>query len=122
MINFTANDTYEYSDLNRVETSIQEASEQFLASGFPNTIITPKLNWSISSLPIVADFNRIEENFKNLDIPETFEQKSWYERRPFDYNDANRWEYQSELITLLKNNIRRTWPVCGAAVCGNGGL
>lgn len=118
---YTAESTFEYTDMNRIENLIADIYEQFVKSGLVKKgAITeePVTTWTMYSLPLISDFNRIETNFKKLDIAGTFSNETWYEAKVFDYTDANRYKAKEEELSKLAQNIKDETDYCGCKICG----
>lgn len=116
---FTKDDTYEVSDFNNISNIVYEAYIQFKASNVytGREKIVP-MNLKEETLIITSSFNSIEEDLKLTDISNSFDRKNWIERMIFDYEDANRWERQADILQTFINNIKLTMPRCG---CGRTG-
>lgn len=109
-------DTYEYSDFNRIESTVKAAYSQFRkAMGLydPIETITDR---NISTIFVVEDINRIEKNLKYVDFSKTFERKVWEEGKQFTYDDANRWEQMADLLRRAMAGIQAIR--CGTHRCG----
>lgn len=116
---FTSQSAYECEDMNRVESTIVDAYKQYVKSGYAVSPITEgNRNRTKETLIRVSDFIAIEENLKKLDMFGDFEKKNWFEGRPFDYTDANRYEQMRERLERSVKNIKQLQPVCGNAICG----
>lgn len=115
---FTGLDSYEYSDMNRIEMACRNAYSQFVNSGYVIENIEPCVtNRNAASIIRVSDFQKIERNFRKLDINRKFEYKTWYEGRIFDYTDANRYEKAAELLKSQVDSIQSGWNYCGESIC-----
>jgi len=116
---FTEDSSYEFNDLIRVENNTLSCKTQLDESNITHDLVSEiKTNWTKNSLPVTPDFNRIESNLKALDLPNSFAKKLWIELQPFDFEDANRWEEQSETLLHIVTNIQHNWKRCGNYTCG----
>lgn len=116
---FTSQSTYECEDMNRVESTISDVYKQYVKSGYAiSPIAEGDPHRTKETLIRVSDFNVIEENLKKLDVFGDFEKKNWFEGRPFDYTDANRYEQMRERLEQSVKSIKQLHPVCGTAICG----
>lgn len=116
---FDESKSYEYYNLNRIETSIRNYDLQLTESNIPHgSVLTPRIDWEDESLPVTSDLIRIENNFKNLNFNNKFIKKDWLEIMPFSHSDATRWEQQCEELNAVVDNIQKAWSTCGTIKCG----
>lgn len=109
-------DTYEYSDFNRIESTVKAAYSQFRKAMSLHDPIETITDRDISSIFVVEDINRIEKNLKYVDFSKTFERKVWEEGKQFTYDDANRWEQMADLLRRAMAGIQAIR--CGTHRCG----
>lgn len=109
-------DTYEYSDFNRIESTVKAAYSQFRKAMSLHDPIETITNRDISSIFVVEDINRIEKNLKYVDFSKTFERRVWEEGSQFTYDDANRWEQMADLLRRAMAGIQAIR--CGTHRCG----
>lgn len=109
-------DTYEYSDFNRIESTVKAAYSQFkdaMSLHIPPVCVTDRTIYSIFH---VEDINRIEKNLKYMDFSGTFKQRNWQEGGEFTYEDANRWEQLADLLRRAMAGVQSIR--CGTHRCG----
>ena len=109
-------DTYEYSDFNRIEATIQAAYAQFknaMSLHIPPVCVTDR---TIQSIFVVEDINRIEKNLKYVDFSGTFKQRFWEEGGAYTFEDANRWERMYDLLIKAMAGVQTIR--CGTHRCG----
>lgn len=109
-------DTYEYSDFNRIESTVKAAYSQFRKAMGLHDPIETITDRNISTIFVVEDINRIEKNLKYVDFSKTFERKVWEEGKQFTYDDANRWEQMADLLRRAMAGIQAIR--CGTHRCG----
>lgn len=109
-------DTYEYSDFNRIESTVKAAYSQFKDAMSLHTVPKCITDRTIYSIFQVEDINRIESNLKYLDFSGTFKQRNWAEGGEFTYEDANRWEAMADLLRRAMAGIQSIR--CGTHRCG----
>ena len=109
-------DTYEYSDFNRIESTVKAAYSQFRKAMSLHDPIETITDRDISTIFVVEDINRIEKNLKYVDFSKIFERKVWEEGNQFTYDDANRWEQMADLLRRAMAGIQAIR--CGTHRCG----
>lgn len=125
--NWSSNDYYNATDLNRVENNIEEIANM-INKYFRSISINAIKNRDYTTIEFADSLNRVENNIELLkdnfytpvpwDIPKT----DWKGNNKFDFNDANRLEINLlALFNLVENNINN-FRYCGSYVCGEGGI
>jgi hypothetical protein len=107
---FTENDYYNYTDLNRVASNIQFMADLLRDCGYETDLIPFNQDLTLSSLPYLQVINNLEENLERLrlavpiDPRDYLATRKWYhtddprhDRNP-SFLDANRWEENIELL------------------------
>lgn len=127
-LNWTAEDFYNFYDLNRVERATQIVRNKLALDKGESYNQEYVFNRVASHIEYAHSFNRIEKNiqelatsFKNSDkiLPL---KTDWTFNQPFDFNDANRYEqnlsFMYENIEANLNNL----PYCGQYIVGQEGV
>ncbi|MDJ0305397.1 hypothetical protein [Dehalobacter sp.] len=120
---WTANNYYNYGDLNRVEGNIN-AMVDLINTYASITGLTSITNRDITSFEFYDSLNRIEQNVLALKNA-TFEplgwitpKTDWHTLDPFDYTDANRLESNLLALYIMVNKIKAYLKYCGTYYCG----
>jgi len=126
-LNWNAQNYFNYSDFNRAENNTVYVSALLNAQGYINALNTTITNRTNVNLDFYDSLNRIEANILSLQqslgyVPTGWitPVTAWTYDLPFDYNTANRWEQDVNLIYTTINNIVTEYIYCGAvnAICG----
>lgn len=83
---------YSYTDMNRVESAVQDVSERLYAEGYLATPLTTKTNWNLWSVPTLADMTRYLGNIaaiRNAVTVYPTTPKAPSVNQGFDFNVAN---------------------------------
>ena len=118
---FSLSSKYNYSDLNRVENKIVELHTLVKAynPSLPN--ITSKTNWVNTDFPYLSEIDRIKNNIilLNTYLQITSDRFKHLEtlKRFFDFIEANKLEYNLELIEKALNEIILRY--CGTSYLGD---
>jgi hypothetical protein len=118
--NWTKDDYYNATDLNRVENNTKVIADMLGIA--ISTIITDR---NYTSLEFYDSLNRIEANIEalhTLSMAWTTMKTSWKNdnEQKFNYEDANRLEINLlNLYTILYNNLKAR-KYCGQTICGGG--
>lgn len=123
-IDWDSKDYYNAEDLNRVENNTVEVAN--LLNQLINTKITLEPivnNRNYSSIEFADSLNRVERNLEKVSSVFKLEglkplKTSWIAGDPFDYNDANRYENNLNILYMMSTlNIANTL-YCGTFNCG----
>lgn len=120
--NWTKDDFYNAEDLNRVEANTQYVAE-LIALLLKGLELEPIIvNRDYKTIEFADDLNRVERNLEKLNVLNLKGLKplktNWKVGDPFDYNDANRYENNLNLLyKILKPNINNI-KYCGTFNCG----
>lgn len=126
--NWNSSDSYEYSDLNRVENNLQEVVALISAIGYQVGTYNFILNRTVVDVEYLSSVNRLEDilddiRIKFLTPPTWLSKKSWTVGTIFDYTDANRWESNTIALKELVELIPQSYRYCGTFEAGSeGGL
>lgn len=126
-LNWTSTDSYNATDLNRVENNLQEALTLIASIGYPTGTYTFVTNRTSTGIEYFSSINRIESNIdsvcSNFAIPNTWYKKTWAVGTIFDFNDANRWERTISSLKDFTVLIPQSYRYAGTFVAGSqGGL
>lgn len=143
---------YNYYDVNRLESNMQELATLIQAIGYTTGNYTFVTNRTATDIEYISSINRIEDiledmqskfgvpsftfttldskniKFSDLGVGETFatfdlSKKKWYVGTTFSYLDANRWENLVSLFKYYTEVIPMSYQYCGTFDCGeDGGL
>lgn len=120
---WSALDSYNYSDLNRVENNLQEVLTLIASLGYPTSSYTFVTNRDDSGIEYLSSVNRIESNVdsvcENFATPETWSKKTWIVDTTFSYKDANRWEQTIEALKSFTILIPESYEYCGTFNAGS---
>lgn len=122
--NWTSNDYYNAEDLNRVEANTQFVAEYLESIDYPVQLEEINTSRYIESIDFISDINRVENNIEALrskmDItpPGYGPKKIWTNRMGFNYEDANRYERNLELLYKWAQLIYESYKYCGEFTCG----
>lgn len=123
--NWTANDYYNFADLNRVENNTEYLKDYFLTLGYIPSTSTFVSNRTKESLVYYDDMNRIENNIKALK-DSSYSPLGWITPvtnwvsvyKKFGYVDANRLEGNLSNLKTMMEGIDAELKICGAFTCG----
>ncbi len=128
--NFTANDHYNYIDINRVAGNIQYMADLLRDSGYEIDLLPFEPDFTLSSLPYLQVINNLEDDLERLRLAVPLEPRDYlaarrwyrtddpsYDRNPM-YLDANRWEKNIELLRKILVSLREDWLSCGTFFSG----
>ena len=127
--NWTSNDYYNFEDLNRVESNsvfLAEKLGDYLSRVISLTDVTT--NRTMSRIEFNDQLNRIESNIailaSNFYKPVGWKEvkTTWSANQPFDYNDANRYENNLNLIYTLLMDAINNYKYSGTFAAGEGVL
>lgn len=101
--NWVASESYNYSDINRVENNTLEVHTYLTGIGYALPGITTVTNRTSSSYDLISSINRLENNLdsikNNFVTPPGWQAKqTWTATTSFDENHANRWENNVSLL------------------------
>lgn len=122
-IDWTAQDKYNYYDLNRVENNTLKVyllMKYVLGSPDIESVV---LDRDYSTIEFADSLNRLERNIQTLSNQLKLDgikpsKTNWQVGDPFDYNDANRLETNLAILyPVLLNNLD-TLRYCGTFNCG----
>lgn len=106
--------------INDISKAINSFANKLISYGIRNTKPTDlKQNWKTGDMPVVVDFNSIENNLETLDVPKVFEKRTFYEGCVFDYTDANRYIAMCNTFDMLSRNVENDWKRCGMILGGD---
>ena len=110
--------TFNYTDLNRIETKQEELKNLFNDMGYWNTSITNKA-WGENDIFNVNEFQRILNN-TNVLRNAFFVYKSTPNTPPvsYHYNDINALEKILHDLDVMINDIKSNYRECGTFECG----
>ena len=110
--------TFNYTDLNRIETKQEELKNLFNAMGYWNTPITNK-TWGENDIFNVDNFQRILDN-TNVLRQAFFVYKSTPNTPPisYHYNDINALEKILYDLDVMINDVKSNYKECGTFESG----
>lgn len=122
--NDTAKGSYNYTDLNRVESAVQELAGLLADQGYPVTLDF-KTDWTRTDFPTESQMVRYLENVKkcvsqytkipgSTTLPESMQDINWQK--------ANTIEQTLMDLQLLTNNMKSTYRYSGTFYAGHSGL
>lgn len=110
--------TFNYTDLNRIETKQEELKNLFNDMGYWNTPITNKV-WGENGIFNVDEFQRILDN-TNVLREAFFAYKATPNTPPvsYHYNDINALEKILYDLDVMINDVKSHYRECGTFECG----
>ena len=110
--------TFNYTDLNRIETKQEELKNLFNEMGYWNTSIVNK-TWSENDIFNVDEFQRIIDN-TNVLRNAFFVYKATPNTPPISYHwqDINALEKILSDLDVMISNVKADYRYCGEFVCG----
>lgn len=120
---WTSDDYYNAEDLNRVEANTQYVAEYLESIGYKAPIKDTRIDRSIESVDFISSINRVESNIEAMkDVfikpPGYLDGKTWVTGKGFNYQDANRYERNLELLHHWGENTEKEYKYCGEIYCG----
>lgn len=123
---WTADDFYNYSDLNRVENNTDYIKSALQSLGYTPILSSINTARTKASIDYYDDINRVESNIKAL-ADASYEPLSWLTPeldwisvyKVFDYEDANRLESNLVNLKAMVENISEEIRYCGTYYCGD---
>lgn len=120
---WTSEDYYNFEDLNRVETNTQFVAEYLLSIDYRLKLEEIKTDREMNSIDFISSINRVERNIDtiraNMVTPPNYGQmKVWSNIKGFNFEDANRYERNLELLYKWAQLIFRSYKYCGEFACG----
>lgn len=121
--NWTANDVYNYGDLNRVENNVSEIASFLQAIQYLVPPLTIVKNRDKTSIDFLNSINRVEgniEQLKNVFVtpPGYQNRKIWAVGIGFGFRDANRLENNLSLLYEWAIKAKENQVFCGTFACG----
>ena len=115
---WTADDNYNYTDLNRVESNTDVICDLLAQFDEILSLIT-KSDRTMSNIEYWSSLERVDGNIRQL--AERHTPNNWIDHplnKPINNNDANRWEINLlELYKYYNGNLGLR-PYCGMITCG----
>lgn len=123
---WNSNDTYNFTDLNRVENNTAEVAAFLESIQYQIPIQTIVSDRDKTSIDYISDINRIEDNIEQIKnafiTPPGYQQKkTWAVGMGFDYRDANRLERNLQLLYEWAHLAKENLKYCGTFYCGEDG-
>ena len=123
---WSSDDYYNYSDLNRVENNIDYVYHELILLGYSPILSSINTTRTKSSIDYFDDINRIESNIKAL-ADSSYDPLGWLTPemdwvsayKVFDYNDANRLESNLVNLKAMCENITDEIRYCGTFYSGD---
>lgn len=122
--NWTSEDFYNAEDLNRVEANIEFIADYLYSIDYPVELGGIVTDRNMMDIDFISSINRVEDNLENIrskmDIipPGYGSKKTWTNRMGFNYEDANRYERNLELLYKWAQLICESYRYCGTFICG----
>jgi hypothetical protein len=127
-VNWSADDYYNFDDLNRVENALSELSDKvsfFTGQTYNFEIIS---NRTMASIETYDSLNRIESNTallgQDLNKPEGYIEPFiyWFYNKSFSYQDANRLEQNLQVLNNYVTGNIYNIKYCGMTTTGDEGV
>ena len=127
-INWTADDYYNFDDLNRVEEATGELAVKvasFTGNTYNFVLVT---NRTVASIETYESLNRIESNIAalsaDLNKPKGYTEAktNWFYNTPFSFEDANRLEKNLIILNLYAAGNIYSLKYCGMTITGDEGV
>ena len=122
-IDWTADNTLEYYDMNRIESNTDELATLLRAIQYDIPALTVVTGRDVTSIDFVSGINRVENNIEtikdNFFTPEGYEtKKTWAVDISFSYLDAIRLENNLKLLYEFYQTVYDNLIYCGTFYCG----
>ncbi len=121
---WTSKDYYNAEDLNRVEANMGFIVDYLHSIDYPIELGEIVTDRNMLDIDFVSSINRVEDNLESIRSairiisPGYGPQKTWTNKMGFDFNDANRYEKNLELLYKWAQLIYESYKYCGTFVCG----
>lgn len=124
--NWTAQDYYNAEDLNRVERNTQYIADYLASIGYQATLEQVIFGRHTTSIELADSLSRVERNIDALAraflMPPGYQApRDWAALSSYDYRDANRLEYNLQLLYGWMVAVMASYRRCGTFACGEGG-
>lgn len=127
-IDWTKDDTIEYTDFNRIENNIIAVYNYLRDVALMSMpAITSLIDRTMISYDNLVSINRIESNIdllrSKITTPPGYGDKvTWTVEKTFDFNQANRLELNLKLLSDYATFVVNSYRYCGVTVCGGDNL
>lgn len=125
-IDWTAPDSLEYSDLNRIESNTLYLAQRLAEVGYPAVLQAVETWRDMETIEFADSLTRLEANIDALHrafikLPEYQAAKEWLSGMAFTYEDANRIESNLLVLYVWLGRAIKAFKYCGTFHCGEGG-
>lgn len=122
--NWTAQDRYNFEELDRVEANTQYMAERLGAVGYATSLEPVYAGRDMAGFEFADSISRVERNIAALQfiqLPQFLPAKEWAAGMPFDYRDANRLERNISIAHTWFERMTQSFRYCGTFRCSEGG-
>lgn len=125
--NWISSESYNFSDINRVESNTLEVKQVLESFGYTVPTLTAITNRTITSYDDTTSINRLESNLDKLRqafiTPQSWQSiVTWTQSTPFTHTHANRWEQSLLDLYTLANQVGEGRRFCGTFIAGQEAL
>jgi hypothetical protein len=125
--NWTADDYYNFDDMNRVEANTQYVAEFLNSLSYRIPDLVVETGRDMTDIDFIPSVNRVEQNIEKirnrfLTPPGYKVTKVWALGMGFDYRDANRLEGNLKLLYEWAIIAKDNQIYCGTFACGEEGV
>lgn len=125
--NWTSNESYNFSDINRVESNTLEVKQVLESFGYTVPTLTAITNRTVTSYDDTTSINRLESNLNKLRVafitpPNWQETVTWTPSTPFTHLQANRWDQSLLDLYTFANQVGEGRRFCGTFIAGQEAL
>lgn len=123
-IDWKSEDYYNAEDLNRVEANAQFVKEYLESIDCQVDLGEVNTGRFMEDIDFISSINRVEDNLEsirkamNIVPPGYGPKKTWTNKMVFNFEDANRYEKNLELLYKWAQQIFQSYKYCGEFICG----